>query len=152
ILGLGKGLKQSSAVLPNPTDLPLAAARFLASLLARAESTAVNGNAGLGHRLQAVKLVGCQNLAKAEPILRALLEPNQPKELQLAVLDTLADYKDAKIASWIIDGWTTYLPAVRTRAIRVLLSRDEWAEAYLLAVEKKQASVAEIDPPARVQL
>jgi len=52
----------------------------------------------------------------------------------------------------IISGWNGYLPAVRTRAIRVLLSRDEWAEAYLTAVENKQASVAEIEATSRAQL
>ena len=85
-------------------------------------------------------------------MLRELLDPNQPKEVQLATLDVLSEYKDAAIAPWIIAGWNGYLPAVRTRAIRLLLSRDEWAEAYLTAVENKQASVAEIEATGRVQL
>ena len=67
-------------------------------------------------------------------------------------MDVLAEYKDATIAPWIITGWNGYLPAVRTRAIRLLLSRDEWAEAYLTAVENKQASVAEIEATGRAQL
>jgi putative heme-binding domain-containing protein len=80
------------------------------------------------------------------------LDPTQPKEVQLASLDVLSEYKDVTIAPWIIAGWNGYLPAVRTRAIRLLLSRDEWAEAYLKAVENKQASVAEIEATGRAQL
>jgi putative membrane-bound dehydrogenase-like protein len=152
VLGLGSGMKQSGSALPDSNRLPPQAGKFIQSLIARAESLALDEHARMSERLQSIKLVGCRELAKAQLMLRQLLRPDQPKEVQLAVLDVLAEYKDPSVASWIIAGWNTYLPAVRTRAIRVLLSRDEWAETYLAAVENKQASVAEIDPPARVQL
>jgi putative membrane-bound dehydrogenase-like protein len=152
ILGLGKGMKQFGAALPDPSGLPPAGAKLIQSLISRAESTALDRNARASDRLQSIKLLGCLEFQSAQSTLRQLLDPTQPKEVQLATLDVLSEYKDASIAPWIIAGWNGYLPAVRTRAIRLLLSRDEWAEAYLKAVENKQASVAEIEATGRAQL
>lgn len=152
ILGLGKGLKQFGAALPDASRLPPSGANLISSLISRAESTALKRNARTSERLQSIQLIGCLEFQRAQSTLRELLDPSQPKEVQLATLDILAEYKDATIAPWIIAGWNGYLPAVRTRAIRLLLSRDEWAQAYLTAVENKQASVAEIEPTGRAQL
>jgi putative heme-binding domain-containing protein len=97
-------------------------------------------------------LLGCLEFRTWEATLHVLLKPDQPKEVQLATLDVLAEYKETTIAPWVIADWDGYLPAVRTRAIRLLLSRDEWTKAFLNAVENNQASTAEIDAAARAQL
>jgi putative heme-binding domain-containing protein len=152
ILGLGKGLKQFGSALPEPGRLTPSGAKLISSLMSRAESTALNRTARSSDRLQSIQLIGCLEFQRAQSTLRELLDHSQPKEVQLATLDILAEYNDPTIALWIIAGWNGYLPAVRTRAIRLLLSRDEWALAYLTAVEKKQASVAEIEPTGRAQL
>jgi putative heme-binding domain-containing protein len=152
ILGLGRGIKQSGASLPDPSSLPPSGAKLLGSLIRRAEAVALDRNARVSERLQSIKMLGCLEFQRAQSTLRELLDPTQPNEVQLATLDALAEYNESSIAPWIIAGWNGYLPAVRTRAIRLLLSRDEWVEAYLTAVENKQASVAEIEGTGRVQL
>ncbi len=152
ILGLGKGLKQIGEPLPDASLLPSSSGKFISSLIARAESTALNRNASTSDRRQSINLLGCLGFERVQSTLRVLLEPNEFKDVQLAALDVVADYREAAIAPWVIAGWNGYLPTVRTRAIRLLLSRDEWAEAYLRAVENKQASVAEIEATGRAQL
>jgi putative heme-binding domain-containing protein len=112
----------------------------------------LNHDTVLNDRRQSISLLGCLEFKKIQATMRELLDPSQPKEVQLATLDVVADYRDDAIAPWIVSGWNGYLPAVRTRAIRLLLSRDEWATTYLKAVENKQASVAEIEPTGRAQL
>jgi len=152
VLGLGKGLKESDASFPDESNSTAKTRKFISALFADAERSALNPDIRMNERIEAIKLVGCLDVATAEPTLRKLLRPGQPKEVQLTTLDVFSDYKDERIGGWVIEGWDTYLPAVRTRAIRLLLSRDEWAKAYLNAVENKQASAAEIDPTARIQL
>jgi putative membrane-bound dehydrogenase-like protein len=152
MLGLGKGMKQSGAALPDSRSLPPGAARFVDSLVAGAKRAALKADAPTRERLQAIKLLGCLRFQSIEPTFQELLAAGQVKEVQLATLEALAEYKDAAIAPFVLAGWDGYLPAVRTRAIRLLLSRDEWTEAYLSAVESKRASVAEIEATGRAQL
>src|SRR4029078_11571705 len=152
IVGLGKGLKQINKPLPDADRLPPASGKLISSLIAHAESTALNRSASTIDRRQAINLLGCLEFDKVQSTLRDLLDPTLSKEVQLATLDVVADYRDAAIAPWVSAGWNGYLPAVRTRAIRLLLSRDEWAEAYLKAVENNQASVGEIEATGRAQL
>jgi putative membrane-bound dehydrogenase-like protein len=152
ILGLGKGMKQRGGALPEPESLAHSGARFLGALISRAQSTALNRDMSIADRLQAIKLLGCLEYVKSQSALRDLLNPHEPPDVQLATLDALAEYTDATIASLVIRGWAEYLPAVRMRAIRLLLSREGWTEEYLDVVNSGRSSVAEIEPTGRTQL
>jgi putative heme-binding domain-containing protein len=152
VLGLGNGMKQSGAALPDPNSLPPLAAKFLGSLISRAESDAIDRKQESGKRLLAIQLLGCLDFKRAEPILVKLLDPVEPQDVQLATLDVLAEYKDPSIAQLVIAQWKEYMPVVCARAIRLLLSRDEWAEEYLAAVAEGKTPAAQIDTVGRTKL
>ena len=152
VLGLGGGLIQSGGRLPSPSVLPSIAASFLRSLVERAEATALNVDAEETARQQAIELLGCLEFEVARPTLTNLLDPLEPQSIQLAALNSLANYDNSKIAATILDNWLGYRPEVRARAIRLLLSRDEWTEAYLVGIQDGRATVAEIDAAGRTQL
>ncbi|MEX2307281.1 MAG: PVC-type heme-binding CxxCH protein [Pirellulales bacterium] len=151
-VALGTGIKRSGGVLPDPTTLPAAAAQFLSALTSSAEQTATDSSAALRKRCDAIEFLGCIQFAKSQSAFSKLLDPSQPEELQLAALDAVADYSNAHVGSLVIEEWSRYVPAVRTRAIQVLLSRDEWTETYLAAVDRGDATVAEIGAAGRAQL
>jgi putative heme-binding domain-containing protein len=152
ILGLGKGMKQSGAALPDAGSLQPLGAKLLSSMMSRAKSKAIDRTVVLSRRLQYIRLLGCLGFTQVQPILRQLLDPIEPQDVQLASLDVLAEYKDATIAPLVISQWKTYIPAVSARAIRLLLSREEWTDEYLTAIEDGRASVAQIDVATRTKL
>jgi putative heme-binding domain-containing protein len=152
LTALGRGIKHSGGVLPDPASLPPTAEQLLSVIASRAKRSAADSHATLEERRQAVELLGCLNFETSQSTFSQLLEPSQPEKLQLAVLEALANYSTKRVAVVVIEGWPGYTPAVRTRAIQILLSRDEWMEDYMVAIERGQATVAEIDAAGRTQL
>src|SRR4029079_1825277 len=61
VLGLGGGLKQSGANLPEPNALPPASAKLLNSMFARVEATAIDGNISSEERARSIRLLGCRD-------------------------------------------------------------------------------------------
>lgn len=152
ILGLGKGLKQSGAALPDSSKLSQTGAEFINQLISRAESSVMDRTLPVKERQQAIEILSCLEFEKSRQMLFQLLEPGEAQEIQLAALNAIADYDNGEIVPSVIAGWQQYLPAVRTRVIRLLLSRDGWAKEYLAAVEDGRATAAEIDPTERTRL
>ena len=72
--------------------------------------------------------------------------------MQLAALDALGGYGSADIAAMVLDGWRRFTPAIRTRAIRLMLSREAWTQSYMDSIQNGHASISEIDPAGRTQL
>ncbi|MBI3737022.1 c-type cytochrome [Candidatus Sumerlaeota bacterium] len=88
------------------------------------------------------------NLEK--PLL--LLDPKESDEIQVAVLEKLSAVTNPDISTMILGRWPTFTPAVREKALDILLTRKERINALLDAVREGTISAAKIGSQRRAQL
>jgi putative membrane-bound dehydrogenase-like protein len=81
-----------------------------------------------------------------------LLGPRASIELQLAVIDGLAEHSDPQVADVLLAGWKSYGPSLRARVIDQLATRTSWNHKLLDHVRSGQITAAQIDPALRQRL
>ncbi|WP_337174017.1 PVC-type heme-binding CxxCH protein [Paludisphaera sp.] len=149
LLGLGEGMARGGRkTFRDAATTDPAARAMLDSALARATSTAADGEADLADRERAVALLGQSGFAASGEVLASLLTPGEPQRIQLGATRTLATFPDDGVAPALLSRWPSLPPAVRTEALTRLLSRPSWTVALLDAVEAG-AVPASVIPPAR---
>lgn len=87
-----------------------------------------------------------------EPLLAALLSPDQPAELQLALLDALNHRQEPAVADLVIKLWPRLTPALRDKATALLLSRTDRIAKLLDAIEAKKITPAQLSAAAKATL
>ncbi|HYG78089.1 MAG TPA: PVC-type heme-binding CxxCH protein [Planctomycetota bacterium] len=140
---------RSSAADALTTELEkISAIRENARTLAAASDT----EASL--RAAAVRLLGYDNEQResAAEILKPLLAPQTPTDLQLAAVKSLARLGGERVPENLLGGWNTYGPSLRSAIADELLSRDEWALALLKSIEAKKVAAMELDAQRRERL
>ena len=70
--------------------------------------------------------------------LIAALHVTSPPERQQAALENLKKLATPRVAELLLAKWNDLLPAARAEAASLLLSRAEWSEALLGAIESGQ--------------
>lgn len=103
-------------------------------------------------RTLALELLLAVRPAAARPRLGALLEPDQPAELQAAAAQGVARAQDQALVASLFEGWDRYALATRRVLLGALASTTELAAPLLDAVEAGQVPAAEIDPATREAL
>jgi putative membrane-bound dehydrogenase-like protein len=153
VLGLDEGLLRAGKTLES---LKLAAgapaSRLLRELFAEAAKTAVNEQAPVPARTQAVRLLGRADASVALPALRALLDPRQPQPVQLAAVRAVRNSTFADVPGLLLERWSSSTPAVRAEVLAVLSVRPAWAAALLDAVASRKVLLADVDAPRRALL
>ncbi len=124
---------------------------ILASVLKQATTEALDADASVSQRVEAIRSLRLGILADVKSVIDDLLQPAQPQQLQSAALDVLAAFDDGGVVRLLLDHWSGLTPTLRARAAETLLSRPSWVQALLDAVESGDVAVADIDP-ARIQL
>jgi putative heme-binding domain-containing protein len=81
-----------------------------------------------------------------------LLDQPLSARLQTAVLDGLKRMRLPRVASLLLQNWKLRAPALRQASIEILLSRDEWTNELLAALENSVVAPAEISPADRQRL
>ena len=127
------------------------AGAILAELLKQAKQTAGNREADTAARIQAIRGLSLAAFEDVESLCGELLDLREASKIQSAVLQTLTDFDDDRVAGVILEGWRGFSPVVRTEATETLLSRPAWIRALLDAVEQEDLSRTALDP-ARVAL
>ncbi len=84
--------------------------------------------------------------------LANLLGPQSSTALQVAAVQALGRLRDGDVPKLLTAGWRGYSPTLRSEVIDVLLRRENWTKALLVAVEQKQIHPSEIDTPQRQRL
>jgi putative membrane-bound dehydrogenase-like protein len=123
-------------------------------LFARAPQTALDERAPEALRVAAMRLMGRGLNRRAEDIaaIVKLLAPQVPTALQKAALSNLSRLGDPAIAEGLLQSWRTFLPALRTDALDLLLSRPTWTEKLLAALEQEQLAAGQLTMPQRQKL
>ncbi|MGI8966653.1 MAG: PVC-type heme-binding CxxCH protein, partial [Limisphaerales bacterium] len=139
VRALGDGLQRAKTSLAA-----VARNGSLTPIFTRANETAANDQSPVPERMEAIQLLGLNRYADVEPILLPLLNPNQPPEIQLAAIKTLARFNEAPIANELTKRWTNFTDQARSEALTVLLARPERASVLLNAIQAKTISPADL--------
>jgi len=78
--------------------------------------------------------------------------PQTPVELQSAAIATLARLRQDDLPATLLSRWKGFSLALRNQAADILISRNEWLDPLLDALEKGKVSPADIDAPRRQRL
>ncbi|HYM10942.1 MAG TPA: c-type cytochrome, partial [Bryobacterales bacterium] len=172
LAGLGRGLEISGAsglkipaaeaslmkMVENPAEKTQKAARALAqhielrALIQKASEQALADKLPVPAREMAVRSLRGGQFAVVSPVLRKVLDPKEPPELQAAAVDSLAAFDDSAVSSILLDNWRTYDPEVRKRALLALLENRDRAPVLLKAMESHQIEPSAFDASARDRL
>jgi putative membrane-bound dehydrogenase-like protein len=130
------------------------ALKQLAGLFDAARAAIVDSKASKERQLLAIRILGRGLDRQQEDVaaLAELLVPQTPAELQAAAIDVLGRQRNDKVAEILLRGWKAYGPVQRSQALDVLFQRDEWVEATLEAIERKDIAAAQLDAARRQRL
>lgn len=149
---LASGMLLSGGRLTTTKGTSPRVAAFLKRIVAEARTTAANGSAGEAARRQAIKLLGVVQFNRSRDVLETLLDVSEPESVQLEAVRSLATFAEPEVATILLAGWQSHTPAVRKEVIDALLARPARTHAYLAAVKRGEASVAQVDLTRRAML
>jgi putative membrane-bound dehydrogenase-like protein len=131
-----------------------AAVERTAGLFAAARAAVKDDKATAAARLRAVRLLGRGLDGRKEDLalLAGLLVPQTADDLQAAAVAALGRLPEPEVPALLLRGWKGHGPALRVRVLDVLLERDDWLKALLVAVEKKQVPAPELGAVRRQRL
>ena len=127
------------------------AGRLLEVLLQEALQTARDLSQPLAARTQAIRGLRLSGWEDVQDAFQDLFDLQQPLEVQMAVVESLAEYNEAAVADLLLNAWGGLSPQLRRRALETLLSRVTWIDRLLDDVEEGVLPRADLDP-ARVEL
>ena len=152
-IGLADGLKRGGkSITKVAADSASPAAQSIATLLQKAQETAIAEKASIVQRQQAIELLGYSDFAKVEKSLVLLLGANQPQAIQMAAVHTLSSFTSPKVAPILVSQWPGFTPTIRNEAIEALVARKERLSVLFDAVEKQIISPAQIPATRKTML
>lgn len=122
------------------------ALRGLNDIFTRAERLALDEDVPETDRVAAIRLVGrhTANSTQALVHLDRLLQPQQPVGVQKAALENVARLREKEAAELLIKGWGSYSPGLRVEMMNAMLTRPEWTQVLLDAVENGKVPPGQI--------
>lgn len=127
------------------------AADLLEQLVAEAKKTAGDDEKPVADRVESIRSLRLAPLPTVHGQLAKLLDLRQPVEIQAAVLDSLAEFKEPAAAELMLTAWPTLSPTLRARAAEAMMSRPVWIGLLLDRVEEGDVARGDLDP-ARIGL
>ena len=126
----------------------------LDNIFIEARKTALDMKAIETERLAAISLLGRGRTEREQDRehLSELLRPQIPNTLQRKALLTLSQSNDPRTGEILLQGWKGYGPSLRTEVLNALLTRTEWSERLVAAIEKQSVAPAQISPSHQQRL
>lgn len=118
---------------------------------AAAVTTASDAGRSLPERLDAVSLLGAAPWSQ-QLVLKNLLDPRQPVELQLAAVRALAAADHPDVAALLVAPFVTLSPRVQEAVTDALFARRDRLSGLLDAIERRTVPAASLSALRRVQL
>lgn len=152
VLGLVRGLAKVASPLREKVATGRGrAAKVLRQIVEHSKVAALEEKRKVSSRLEAVRALALAPYGEIRDALPELLSSRQPREIQMAALETIGQFTDPDAGKAIAEAWPGFSPVVRREAAEVLFGRKQWLPVLLAAVEKKLVLPSQIDP-ARIQL
>ena len=147
-IGLELAGSSLAAVQDSQEDPALSAA--IAEVLADAPKVAGDvADENLTERIEAIRLLSWVPREAALNALDDLLSPDEPAEIQLAAVRSLAAHSGQQVGQILVLNWRSYSPAVRRETVETLFGREERLQPFLDALESGAAVPAQLDPTRR---
>jgi putative membrane-bound dehydrogenase-like protein len=116
-----------------------------------AVATAMDPDESIGERLSAMGLLSAAPYAESSR-LKTLLDPREPIEVQLAVVQTLSVATDPQLVQDLLVDFAKLSPAVQTAAIDAICTRQDRLPKLLDMIERKVVGPSDLPALRRVQL
>ncbi|HUS34189.1 MAG TPA: PVC-type heme-binding CxxCH protein [Verrucomicrobiae bacterium] len=126
--GVGEGLKRSGKSLRREWDG--AGEAFSLSTIA-----ALNTPGAPDSRIAAIRFLVFDDFDRVQSTLKALLNPSEPQEIQIAAVAALGSFAHPDIAPTLLSRWSTATPAVRAEIVNVMLSGRNRTLPLLQAID-----------------
>ncbi|MGY8731775.1 MAG: PVC-type heme-binding CxxCH protein, partial [Pirellulales bacterium] len=127
LAGLGTGLRRRgsslNAILSADTT-PAELQQQVDQLFIRAATIAKTTSSELQRRIAAVKLLAYADSPTAIESLPALLNPQSPRELQLAAVTSLGNHDPQVTTTPLLASWRTYSPELRRSVVDVMMKNS----------------------------
>ncbi len=133
-------------------DSPRPGAVMVARLIQRATMRAKDEQTPETEVRDAIDVLSTIDPDRARPVLLERLAAQQPLNVQVAVVQAMAEDRSANVPDILLPRLRGFEPAVRAAAIRTLLSRVDWTKALLLSIQPGAAAginAASIEPAER---
>jgi putative heme-binding domain-containing protein len=126
----------------------------LGPILKFARATAANADAQAEDRLAAVRLLANSTGDPRADIelLAGLLVPQTHGDVQSAAVDALARVDHPQATAALLGGWKGYGPALKSKILDVLLSRENSTRALLEAIPAGKLLAGDVDAAHRQRL
>jgi putative membrane-bound dehydrogenase-like protein len=153
LAGYAEGLARANRSLRQfMAAPPLPLADLIARLPAQFELAAKVAGASTFEkpfRLTAIRLLARGQPEVVSRPLLALLDAEQPAEIQSAAARAVADLSDAATTRAMLGRWSRYGPATRRGVLTAALRSSSGIAALIDALERNEVSLLELDPPSR---
>jgi putative heme-binding domain-containing protein len=136
VQSLVAGLSKSQSQLKGTISSDTKAGELIASLIEKSRRIAGDSKAQAKDRAEAIRTLALSDFATEKEHLVSLLDYQQPKVVQSAVVAALGQYSDPEIAQVLLDPWSRYSPDLRSQALGILLTRPAWTLDLLEAATK----------------
>jgi putative heme-binding domain-containing protein len=117
----------------------------LADLLREAVKTAPDDERPVEDRVAAIRMLELAPFRDVEEFFPGLLHFRQPQSVQAAAVDTLIHFDQPGVPAMLIDAWPGFSPQSRAGAVEAFLSRSNWIDAFLDAVEQGRIHRGDVD-------
>lgn len=144
-----KGLTVSDKTLDDAKKAP----DLLQTFLTSARALAIDPQASAEDRAAAVRVLGQSDELEADNMaLISLLAPQEPPEIQAAVIGTLGRQNSPSIAAKLLERYRSFSPSLKLQTCDTLLRRETWRDELLTALEAKTISANDLDAATRQRL
>jgi putative heme-binding domain-containing protein len=152
LIAIAKGIKSSGQRFEQIVD-PTYSAKLTDGWLKESRAVAADRNQPLERRLSAIEVISLFDTVEgALNLSHHLLDTKEPQELQAATIEVLGSYREPAVADILIDAWPKTTPALRDKAITILLSRTDRIAKLLDAIEAKKITPAQLSVAAKATL
>jgi putative membrane-bound dehydrogenase-like protein len=126
----------------------------MAATIDQARRIAADSSADSELRSAAVRLLARSEVHRDEDVklMRQLLTPQTPDDLQRAVVGTLARRDTVDAATVLLAGWKSHGPQLRHQILEVLSSRPAWSEGLRKSLEEGLVQPSELSTAMQQQL
>jgi putative membrane-bound dehydrogenase-like protein len=131
VLELARSARRSGGRLPVEPAAAHPGALLVARLLRQATARANDPQTPEPALLDAIESLAALDPDGSRSVLLDQLAPQRPQAVQIAAVRALAEGRAAGVPELLLPGLRAFGPAVRSAAVRALLSRADWTKALL---------------------
>jgi putative heme-binding domain-containing protein len=148
--GIPKAMRRNGMTLADVVTTPAVHAlwRDFATQSLRNLQSNPNANNAVSH----LEFVTVLPFAETQGVISGLFAPKVEQNTQLAALEALGSYREPAVADILIESWPKLTPALRDKAITLMLSRTDRIAKLLDAIEAKRITPSQLSVAAKATL